>query len=114
MILVRLLAQYKLIRQIAASIGAIAALLAAYWWIFETNIGWALIVTGVAVMLISVAGYAHNKVIKTRAMLKKAPREHRGHQDEPGSWQCSCGRYNGSYRSVCLGCGKKRPGLADY
>jgi hypothetical protein len=30
------------------------------------------------------------------------------HQNEPDSWQCSCGRYNTAMRSICLSCKKSR------
>ncbi|MFA5235681.1 MAG: hypothetical protein WC399_02370 [Bacilli bacterium] len=62
---------------------------------------------------IAAIGLVSTVILETRIRfyrfeLKKIPREHRGHQDEPGSWQCECGRYNTEYRSVCLGCGRKK------
>jgi|GEM_PF-1575017 len=52
-------------------------------------------------------------VISMRKRLMKTAATRQGHQGEPGSWQCACGRYNTYYRSVCLGCGKTKPNTME-
>ncbi len=111
--MVKRLAIFKLVRQITLSFAGVFALASIYSWLYF-GVHVLSISATVSVVILSIAGiWSHLNVIKIRVELNKKPREHRGHQDEPGSWQCSCGRYNGSYRSVCLTCGKKRPGLMD-
>jgi len=56
----------------------------------------------------------YTAVKKTRQDLTQKAAERVGHQGEPGSWRCSCGRYNTYYRSVCLGCGKPKPGTMSF
>jgi hypothetical protein len=41
---------------------------------------------GLAVMMATATVLLHRRVTYYRKELKKIPREHRGHQDEPGSW----------------------------
>ncbi len=90
----------------------IVAVLSALLALIEAMVdGWTLFFFLAAALIpISVASaiYLETRVRYYRAELKKIPREHRGHQDEPGSWQCECGRYNTEYRSACIGCGREK------
>ena len=87
-----------------AMVGLVLAMLFQVGFAFQFYLSLA----GLAVFLAAdVILYRHIAVLRTN--LKKTAAARQGHQGEPGSWQCACGRYNTYYRSVCLGCGKQKP-----
>lgn len=100
---------YKKIRGVSRLLGAITLPLAIAFWVFPNQGVYALIfsiLTGVFIIGYSILSVLINK---GRASIKKVEQPRIGHQGEPGAWRCECGRYNTSYRFVCLSCGAKKP-----
>ena len=100
---------YKKIRVALRFLGAVTLPLAVVFWVLPNLELYAIICS--ILTAIFIIGYITMSALitKGRASIKKAPSPRIGHQGEPGAWRCECGRYNTSYRSVCLSCGAKKP-----
>ncbi len=90
---------------------AVSLPLAAYFWLDVPQLIYAVIITIIVVLLITSDIFVIKHVNKLRRQIETTAEARDGHQGEPNSWQCSCGRYNTDYRSICLSCGKPRPGV---
>jgi hypothetical protein len=112
--MIKRLDRYKIFRKIVASFLFISVIASIYLWIDLGLSLWTLLLSVASLLMGGLLIIVHREIVKIRNNIRKMPSEHRGHQDEPGSWQCSCGRYNTSYRSVCLTCGKPKPGTTLY
>ncbi len=72
-----------------------------------TTTTWLMIGATILSLIIGLVGHFGLRILRSQEI--KKPRERRGHEGEPGAWECSCGRINTSYRDTCLSCGSCKP-----